>query len=75
MDFAQICKGANCKLILLVTPTTSPERAKSIVQLCSGFVYCVSIVGITGERMELPPALTAQLALLDVKAKTVRKIS
>lgn len=63
-DFAAVCRHADCKLILLVTPTTTPERAAKIVSLCSGFVYCVSVVGITGERDRLPAQLTEQLARL-----------
>jgi tryptophan synthase alpha chain len=63
-DFAAVCRHADCKLILLVTPTTTPERAAKIVSLCSGFVYCVSVVGITGERDRLPEQLTEQLARL-----------
>ena len=62
--FAAVCGHADCKLVLMVTPTTTPERAAKIVQLCTGFVYCVSVVGITGERDRLPEALTAQLARL-----------
>lgn len=42
---------------LLVTPNTPPERRLAIAGLCTGFVYYVSIVGITGERKELPPDL------------------
>jgi tryptophan synthase alpha chain len=61
---AEICRHADCKLILLVTPTTTPDRAARIVGLCSGFVYCVSVVGITGERDRLPAELTEQLARL-----------
>lgn len=63
-SFAESCKAADLKLILLVTPTTSEERARKIVSLCSGFVYCVSVVGITGERDKLPAELTGQLARL-----------
>jgi tryptophan synthase alpha chain len=63
-DFAAICRAAGCDLILLVTPTSTPERAAKIVGLCSGFVYCVSVVGITGERDKLPVELTQQLARL-----------
>jgi tryptophan synthase alpha chain len=63
-DFAAVCRHADCKLILLVTPTTTPERAAKIVSVCSGFVYCVSVVGITGERDQVPAALTDQLARL-----------
>jgi tryptophan synthase alpha chain len=63
-EFAAVCRQADCKLVLLVTPTTTPARAEKIVKLCTGFVYCVSVVGITGERDRLPEALTAQLARL-----------
>jgi len=46
--FAELCRGEGFKLILLVTPTTAPERMARIVAACSGFVYVVSVVGITG---------------------------
>jgi tryptophan synthase alpha chain len=49
-ELAAVCRDRDFKLILLVTPTTSPERAERIVKACSGFVYVVSVVGITGER-------------------------
>src|SRR5207245_7723661 len=52
------------KLILLVTPTTPRERAARIAQLSTGFLYCVSVVGITGERSQLPPELLDQLRWL-----------
>jgi tryptophan synthase alpha chain len=63
-EFASVCRHADCKLVLLVTPTTTPERAAKIVKISTGFVYCVSVVGITGERDKLPIALTEQLARL-----------
>jgi tryptophan synthase alpha chain len=52
------------KLIQLVTPTTPRERARSIAQRSSGFLYCVSVTGVTGERDRLPPELLEQLAWL-----------
>jgi tryptophan synthase alpha chain len=63
-DFAQRAAEEDFKLILLVTPTTPPERARKIVRLCTGFLYCVSIVGITGERDRLPEELRDQLRRL-----------
>ena len=38
---------------MLVAPTTAEDRIKRIVELCSGFVYVLARVGITGERSEL----------------------
>jgi tryptophan synthase alpha chain len=51
-------------LIQLVTPTTPRERAVQIAKLSKGFLYCVSITGITGERDRLPDELLSQLAWL-----------
>src|SRR5687767_6681925 len=45
-EFARMAKDQDFKLILLVTPTTPPQRAERIVKLCTGFLYCVSLVGI-----------------------------
>jgi tryptophan synthase alpha chain len=53
-----VCKkvqSAGLDTILLVAPTTSLERRNQIVRLCSGFVYYLSVSGITGERDRLPP--------------------
>jgi tryptophan synthase alpha chain len=52
------------KLIHLVTPTTPRERARAIAQRSTGFLYCVSVTGITGERDRLPLELLEQLAWL-----------
>jgi tryptophan synthase alpha chain len=63
-EFAALAKAKDFKLILLVTPTTPPARAEKIVKLCTGFLYCVSVVGITGERDRLPDTLREQLGKL-----------
>jgi tryptophan synthase alpha chain len=62
--FARLAAERDFKLILLVTPTTPPDRAARIVRLASGFVYCVSVTGITGERDRLPEELLGQLRRL-----------
>ncbi|MCH7516229.1 MAG: tryptophan synthase subunit alpha [Bacteroidetes bacterium] len=46
--FTSKFKGTD--IILLITPTTPTERIKLIDEKSSGFVYCVSITGITGAR-------------------------
>lgn len=43
--------------ILLVAPTTPPERRREICHQSGGFVYLVSDTRVTGERAELPPEL------------------
>jgi tryptophan synthase alpha chain len=63
-ELSKLAADRDFKLILLVTPTTSPARAEKVVRACSGFVYVVSVVGITGERDHLPADLSAQIARL-----------
>jgi tryptophan synthase alpha chain len=63
----QTAEARGLKLVQLVTPTTPPERAEKIVAAAGGFVYCVSVTGITGERAELPAALAERLAWLRSK--------
>lgn len=55
------CRENDLGLIQLVAPTTPPHRVRQIVQQCSGFVYCVSVTGITGIRERLPEELRQRL--------------
>jgi len=58
--------------ILLVAPTTTAARRAQIVKLCSGFVYYLSISGITGERDRLPADLAENVRQL--KSLTSRPV-
>lgn len=50
-------RGAGLHTILLVTPTSSADRIARACSLSSGYVYCVTVAGVTGSRSELPPDL------------------
>ena len=63
-ELAKTAARHDFKLVLLVTPTTPRDRALRIAKLSTGFLYCVSVVGITGERSQLPPQLLDQLRWL-----------
>ncbi len=63
-DLAHLAADQDFKLIQLVTPTTPRERAVQIAQASTGFLYCVSVTGITGERDQLPHELLEQIAWL-----------
>ncbi len=49
--------------IMLAAPTTPPSRLAKIAQVSSGFLYYVSVTGITGARKELPKDLALRLDL------------
>ena len=61
---AEAAATRDFKLVQLVTPTTPPARARDIARRSTGFLYCVSVTGITGERNRLPDELLGQLAWL-----------
>jgi tryptophan synthase alpha chain len=63
-ELARQAADRDCKLIQLVTPTTPKPRAVQIAQASTGFLYCVSVTGITGERDRLPQELLSQLTWL-----------
>jgi tryptophan synthase len=65
-EFIAKCDAAGLGFIPLVAPTSAKERLPRIASLARGFVYCVSVTGVTGARTELPPDLTRLVA--DVKA-------
>jgi tryptophan synthase alpha chain len=56
------CDAEGLALVPLVAPTTTPERMAEIGASARGFVYTVSLTGITGERGELPPGLADTVA-------------
>lgn len=57
-------RSAGLDTVLLVAPTTSPRRRAEIAGLCTGFVYYLSVSGITGERDRLPADVAGNVAAL-----------
>ncbi|GAB4311398.1 MAG: tryptophan synthase subunit alpha [Candidatus Sumerlaeia bacterium] len=49
-EFKALCDARGLKLIFLAAPTTSAERRRTIAACSSGFVYAITVKGITGAR-------------------------
>jgi tryptophan synthase alpha chain len=56
--------AAGVDLAQFVAPTTTVARLRRIARQSRGFIYLVSLTGVTGERRELPPELAAQVRAL-----------
>jgi tryptophan synthase alpha chain len=63
-QLAKNCTAAGISLIQLVTPTTPRDRALRIAATSTGFLYYVSVAGITGERTQLRPDLVDNVGWL-----------
>lgn len=62
MPFEVAAAAAGLALVYLVAPTTPPERRRVIARRTGGFLYCVSLVGVTGARGRLPHGLRRLVA-------------
>jgi tryptophan synthase alpha chain len=57
-ELERVCHDRGLALIYLLAPTSPAQRVKLICERSRGFVYLVSVTGITGPRQKLPPDLT-----------------
>lgn len=64
--FETVARAAGIAVIYLVAPTTPPDRRAAIAARSGGFLYCVSLVGVTGARSALPKTVGALVR--DVRA-------
>jgi tryptophan synthase alpha chain len=64
--FEAVAEEVGLAVVYLVAPTTSPERRTMIARRSRGFLYCVSLVGVTGARSSLPASV--EQLVRDVKA-------
>lgn len=56
-EVIEACRTADVATIFLLAPTSTESRIEFVAQHTTGFIYLVSVTGITGARRELPPDL------------------
>lgn len=52
------CDQEGLALVFFLAPTSDAQRIELVAQRATGFIYAVSLTGITGARTELPPDLS-----------------
>ncbi len=65
-DLLAACGRVDIDLIFLVAPTSTDERLKLIAGAARGFIYCVSLTGVTGARAQVGEDLEGLVARLRV---------
>ncbi|NWF52529.1 MAG: tryptophan synthase subunit alpha [Nitrospirae bacterium] len=60
-SFIFLSRKAFLDTIFLLAPTSNPERLKKVVKATRGFIYYVSITGITGSKLLLNGSMEAQI--------------
>jgi tryptophan synthase alpha chain len=56
-DLARACKGQGIDRIYLLAPTSDDTRIARVAKIASGFVYFVSVTGVTGARTSAPQGI------------------
>ena len=71
-DFLKLAKIENLKMIFLLAPTTKKERIRYIATKSSGFLYYISLMGVTGAREKL--ASTIKKKVVEIKKITSKPV-
>jgi tryptophan synthase alpha chain len=69
-DWVPAARAHDLAAVFMAAPTTTPERLAEIVSIGDGFVYCVSLLGVTGARESL--SARARPVVESVRAATDR---
>ena len=62
-NLVKAAKKHHIATVFFISPTTSISRMKTIVRAASGFIYYVSLTGVTGARKDLPQDLTTKIRM------------
>jgi tryptophan synthase alpha subunit len=52
-ELAEPARAAGLDMVYLLAPTSTPERIAAVAKAGSGFIYCVSVTGVTGARTSI----------------------
>ena len=63
-DLAKYSKRSGLATIFLVAPTSTKARISNIVKNSTGFIYYVSLTGVTGARSKLPAEVASNVRLI-----------
>lgn len=66
--FGELARARGVATVFLLAPTSTPARVQAALGVATGFLYFVSVTGVTGARTELPVDLSAKLA--EVRAES-----
>ncbi|MBN1366371.1 MAG: tryptophan synthase subunit alpha [Dehalococcoidales bacterium] len=69
LELEEITRRNGIDLVYLLSPASTEQRIKLVSERSRGFVYLVSVTGVTGARKELPPELNQFVAKVKQAAR------
>ena len=68
-DFVKLAKQHDLNTIFLLAPTSTGDRINKVIRVSSGFIYYVSITGITGSKLTTGKTMKSTLNAIKKRAK------
>jgi len=68
-EFLRFASAHGLKVIFLLTPTADKSRIATVAELGKGFIYYVTVTGVTGARQEVSASLATELGKIRKKVK------
>ena len=65
-----LCQEQGLALVYLLAPTSTPDRIERVAKQSSGFIYLVSLTGVTGARNQLAEGLSDFIQRVREKTET-----
>lgn len=72
-DLVRSARRGKLATIFLVAPTSTRKRIKDVIKNSTGFIYYVSLTGVTGARRDLPKEIAANVRI--VKSMTKKPVA
>ena len=64
------CQGAGLDLIFFLAPTSTEARIRLVAEQATGFIYCISVTGVTGSRQEIGAEVDSLLGRIRAMTST-----
>lgn len=71
-ELSELCQREGLALVFFLAPTSDPRRIALVAEKASGFIYVISLTGVTGVRDQLAEGLAEFIARL--RAQTERRL-
>jgi tryptophan synthase alpha chain len=69
-ELRDACRGAGLDLIFFLAPTSTEARMRLVAERATGFIYCISVTGVTGSRQAIGAEVDSLLGRIRAMTST-----
>jgi tryptophan synthase alpha chain len=69
-ELRAVCQGSGINLIFFLAPTSTEARISLVAEQATGFIYCISVTGVTGSRQAIGAEVDSLLGRIRAMTST-----